>query len=1064
MTQRAAKVAPLLFGSGLCALVYQIAWLREFRLVFGASTSASAAVLAIFIGGLGVGGLLLGRRSDRHPRPLELYAQLETIVALSAAVTPGLLWLVREAYILAGGTPTLGIGFGSIVRLVLAALVLSVPTLAMGGTLPAAARAVATDDDAGRRSVGLLYGVNTLGAVTGSFLANFFMLEVFGTRRTLWLACLLNLVVAMVARHVARGLASEAAGSPPTEERVEQAAPAVFVLGAAAVSGFTFFLMEMVWYRMLGPLLGGSVFTFGLILTVVLLGIGLGGTAYSLRSSSAPATLQAFAFTCLLEAACIAAPYALGDRVAILALILRPFGSMALFWGHVLGWTLVCFVVVLPPALVAGYQFPLLIALLGRGRREVGRQIGLTYAWNTFGAIAGALAGGFGLIPLLSAPGAWRATALALLALGVCAAVVWARQRGRYRSLVVATGLAAVLVVMLGATGPTAAWRHSGIGVGRGPGVGTYSSPNALRDWLQFQRGIVRWEADGVESSVALEAIGNGLAFVINGKIDGNSRRDASTMVMGGLVGALLHPEPKRSMVIGLGLGSTAGWLAAVPSMERTDVVELEPRVLDAARACAAVNHDAMTNPRLHIATGDAREALLVSREHYDVIFSEPSNPFRAGVASLFTREYYAAIAKRLAEKGVFLQWVQAYEVDPRTIRTIYATLASVFPSVETWQIGSGDILLIASREPVVYDAALLRARLEQDPYRSAIRAAWRVADLEGVLAYFVARPSFARFIAEKQGEDLNTDDRNSVEFGFARTVDRNGLFSINDLREAARARGEDRAEVRGDVDWQRVEEERIGFYPNPGSAPVIHGQLTPEQRRLAFAIDQYNARNVGGAFSAWRSLGREPRGPVELSIVTTALAEAGDEAALPYIEQLRAFEATEGDCMLARLRARQGRLEEAASGLESALIRYRTDPWASSVVMRDALNLAAEVGVRQPALAPRLFEAVRSPFVVYADNDQRLTAMAELLSRLDLKSHCREALKPLEPYVAWSGNWLTLRRDCYVATNDPDADRAARDLTEFMRTEPVKLGDTLGITPPSTMPAGALQGRTAPR
>jgi predicted membrane-bound spermidine synthase len=216
MTQRAAKVAPLLFGSGLCALVYQIAWLREFRLVFGASTSASAAVLAIFIGGLGVGGLLLGRRSDRHPRPLELYAQLETIVALSAAVTPGLLWLVREAYILAGGTPTLGIGFGSIVRLVLAALVLSVPTLAMGGTLPAAARAVATDDDAGRRSVGLLYGVNTLGAVTGSFLANFFMLEIFGTRKTLWLACLFNLVVAMVARHVARGLASEAAGSPPT--------------------------------------------------------------------------------------------------------------------------------------------------------------------------------------------------------------------------------------------------------------------------------------------------------------------------------------------------------------------------------------------------------------------------------------------------------------------------------------------------------------------------------------------------------------------------------------------------------------------------------------------------------------------------------------------------------------------------------------------------------------------------------------------------------------------------------------------------------------------------------
>lgn len=1054
MTHRAAKVAPLLFGSGLCALVYQIAWLREFRLVFGASTSASAAVLAIFIGGLGLGGLLLGRRSDQHPRPLQLYALLETIVALSAAVTPGLLWLVREAYILAGGTPALGITFGSVVRLALAGLVLSVPTLAMGGTLPAAARAVETDDDAGRRSVGLLYGVNTLGAVTGSFLANFFMLEVFGTRKTLWLACLLNLMVAMVARHVARGLATEPAGSQAPEELAEQRAPASFVLGAAAVSGFTFFLMELVWYRMLGPILGGSVFTFGLILTVVLLGIGLGGTAYSLRSGGRPATLQAFAFTCLLEAACIAAPYALGDRVALLAQVLRPLGSMGLFWGHVLGWTIVCFLVVLPAAFVAGYQFPLLIALLGRGRREVGRQIGLTYAWNTLGAIAGSLAGGFGLIPLLTAPGAWRATALALLALGLCAAAIWARGRGGHRPLLAPAGIAVVLVVMLGATGPTAAWRHSGIGVGRGPLVNSWS-PNALRDWLRFQSAMLVWEADGIESSVALEAIGSGLAFVINGKVDGNSRGDAPTMVMSGLVGTLLHPDPKRSMVIGLGLGSTAGWLAAVPSMERTDVVELEPRVLDAARTCAAVNHDAMANPKVHIETGDAREALLVSRERYDVIFSEPSNPYRAGVASLFTREYYLAIAKRLADKGFFLQWVQAYDVDGKTIRTIYATLASVFPSVETWQVGGADMLLIASREPIAYDAAMLRARLDQEPYRSAIRATWRVTDLEGVLSFFVARSSLARFIAEREGDDLNTDDRNSVEFGFARTVDRRGLFGINDLREAARARREDRPEVRGDVNWQRVEEQRIRFYPKAGNAPTIHRGFGPEQSRLAVAIDLFGERNVAGAFAAWRSLGREPQSPTELSIVATGLADLGDEAAVPYIERLRDFQAMEGDCLMARLRAQQGRFEEAAGALESAFRRYRDDPWASAIVTGEALNLVPVIADRQPALTTRLFEALRQPFVVRADNDQRINTMAELLSRLDLKRYCREALKPLEPNISWNRNWLTLRRDCYAATKDPDAELAARDLAEFRRTEPVKLGEALGISSSSMLPAG---------
>jgi hypothetical protein len=561
---------------------------------------------------------------------------------------------------------------------------------------------------------------------------------------------------------------------------------------------------------------------------------------------------------------------------------------------------------------------------------------------------------------------------------------------------------------------------------------------------------MVVWEADGVESSVALEAIGGGLAFVLNGKIDGNSRGDSSTMVMSGLVGTLLHPEPKRSMVIGLGLGATAGWLAAVPSMERTDVVELEPRVLDAARACAAINHDAMTNPKVHITTGDAREALVVSRERYDVIFSEPSNPYRAGIASLFTREYYQAVAKRLTDKGLFLQWVQAYDVDPKTVKTIYATLASVFPSVETWQVGSADLLLLASREPVVYDGALMRARLEQEPYRSAIRATWRVTDLEGVLSFFVARSSLARFIAQKEGDDLNTDDLNTVEFGFARTVDRSGLFGVNDLRDLARARGEDRPQVRGgDVDWQHFEEQRLRFYPNPGNAPSVHAQLTPDQRRLAFAIDQFNTRNVQAAFSAWRSLGREPRSPMELSIAATGLAEAGDEAALPYIEELRGFEATEADCTLARLRTRQGRLEDAATALESAFKRYRTDPWASSVVTRETLNLAAEVGLRQPALAARLFETVRVPFTVYADNDERLNTMAELVSLLDLKRYCRDALKPLEPYVSWNRNWLTLRRDCYAATNDPEAGKAARDLKEFLKSEPVKLGDSLGMPPP---------------
>jgi spermidine synthase len=373
-------------------------------------------VLAIFIGGLGLGGWLLGRRADAHTRPLAFYAQLEGIVALSAAASPLLLTLVRQLYVVLGGTPRLGLAGGTIVRLMLSALVLAIPTVAMGGTLPAAARAITATGDQRRRQLALLYGSNTIGAVTGCLIATFLALELFGTRSTLWLAAAVNLIVAITARQMDRGIqpvvdgVSQPDGPPEGGPYLAAQAPVGFVLTASAVVGFAFFLMELVWYRMLGPLLGGSVFTFGLILAVALAGIGLGGLVYSLVGVDRPATVKAFAFTCLLEAVAIAAAFALGDRLSTLAIVFTPFSRIG-FWAQVSGWTAVTFAVVFPAALISGYQFPLLVALLGRGREGLGRQLGLAYATNTIGAIIGSLAGGFGLLPWLSAPGAWQLVA-----------------------------------------------------------------------------------------------------------------------------------------------------------------------------------------------------------------------------------------------------------------------------------------------------------------------------------------------------------------------------------------------------------------------------------------------------------------------------------------------------------------------------------------------------------------------------------------------------------------------------------------------------------------------------
>jgi spermidine synthase len=985
----------LLFGSGFCALIYQTAWLRQFRLIFGASTFATAAVLAIFMGGLGLGSALLGRRADRHPRPLRFYGNLELLIAASAALSPLLLWLIAKVYFALGGSVVLGLLGASVARLILSTLVLGVPTLLMGGTLPAAARAVETNDDAGRRRLALLYGANTLGAVAGTLLSTFFLLERLGNVRTLFVAVAVNVVVGVVARYL------ECGGHAAADRAPARPAHSTIILAAAAVVGFAFLLMELVWYRMLAPLLGGSTFTFGLILAIALLGIGLGGAAYAFWGGNRQATRAGFALTCSLEAAAIAIPFALGDRIAVLANLLRAVGAEG-FGGYVFGWSVVTVIVVFPAAVVAGIQFPLLISLLGSGRDDVGHQVGLAYAWNTAGAIAGSLAGGFGILPLLTAPGTWRLVVV-LLAL---TAIAFSR-----RSLLVAIGAVALTFTL----GPTAVWRHSGIGAGRAP---AHDSPNAIREWIHRERRTLVWDADGRESSVALIDPAD-FAFVVNGKVDGSARGDAGTQVMSGLVGAILHGHPRTALVIGLGTGSTAGWYGAIPSMERVDAVELEPAVLRVAAACAPVNRDVLHNPKVHIRIADAREVLLTTREKYDLIFSEPSNPYRAGIASLFTREFYRAASGRLREDGIFLQWVQAYDVDAQTIRTIYATMHSVFPFVETWTTDSGDLVLMATKLPLPHDAVALRARVAQEPFRSAMSNAWRTESLEGFLAHFIAPDALARELAKD--EALNTDDRTPIEFGFARGLGGKERFDMNELAALARSRREDRPDVAG-IDWQRFAAERATI-PWLSDGGVRHK-----------AAADYDDGHLVDVVNAWRAHRWTPVNSGELVELGESFADAGDDLATTFAEQLRPLRPIDADAIEARLQFRRGNHAASAALLRRAFTASRRDPWPSVDLAGRALDIAT-ILANQRAYAAPMFQALAQPFAAGQWNDVRRQYRA--LIGIDMEGcgpHAAAALRAMEPWPPWNEKMLKARARCYGTS------AAREDLEEWRRSEPAPL------------------------
>jgi len=1037
------RIAFLVFGSGFCAIVYQTVWMREFRLVFGASTGATAAVLAIFMGGLGLGSAFFGKRVDLSTEPLAFYGRLELGVTVVTALTPLLIGLINAIYFFLGGSSSMGAIGATPVRLVLAALVLGLPTFLMGGSLPAVARAVESDSDIARRNLAILYGANTLGAVLGAFFSTFVMIEHLGNRATLWTACVVNLLIAFGAI-ILSSLSDPIDSEPKADDRAVTATASPRALfAAAAVVGFAFFLIELVWYRLLTPLLGGTTYTFGLILALALLGIGLGGCAFGLFTRNVRPTLGAFALTCVLEGLFFMLPYALGDSLAVLALLLRPLNASG-FLGSIFGWTIVAGIVVLPGAFLSGIQFPLLVAIIGQGQDGVGRDVGLMYAWNTVGAILGSLAGGFFMFPMIGALATWRLSALLLTATGF---VCWlATLRGkRFRFYVPVLCLATV--AMSFSVGPTAVWRHGGIGAGRASVNGGATTRNSIRDFENYQRRILKWETDGRESAVALTA-DQGLSFVVNGKIDGNARFDAPTQIISGLLGAFLHAAPRHALVVGLGTGSTAGWLGAVPSMVRVDVAELEPSVVHVAEVCSSVNHDALHNPKVNVVFGDGREILLTTRQKYDLIASEPSNPYRAGVAGFYTADFYRDVASKLNKDGLFLQWMQAYEIDARTIRTIYKTFQSVFPYVQTWDTQPNDLLLIGSFHPISMDAARLRTRVTEEPFKSAFLHVWRVNDLEGVLAHYVAGSVAAGHLAD-QGS-LNTDDHTIVEFAFARTLGVTSRVSTHEMKTVGRLYQDDFPSVQGFVDRDRVENRRFSTITALDAAPFRMSTISPEQYSRSDTHLAYVKGDYARVISAWTSQHLSPEDPSEILNYADSAASMANESALGYADRLEAIEPLDADLVRAHYYLRKGEYRTAAASLAKAFEGARWDPWMSRTAAMHGFQMVGELVQKEPAVAPGLYESLSQQWAAGFLDQKRLETLAILGSSMGTPGHCNPflsaAIQHFEPAVPWKEDFLRTRLVCAEETNVPAPARARNDLRDYLRNEPEPLSEGLRL------------------
>jgi spermidine synthase len=1036
----------LVFASGCAALVFQIAWMRELRLVFGATTAATAAVLAIFMAGLGLGSALLGKLADRVANPLRMYGLLELGIALSTAATPWLITLASSVYYRFGGQESLGIAAATAVRLMLAAAIMAVPTILMGGTLPAAVRAVTSSTDAKRRALAVLYGSNTLGAVCGAAAATFLALELLGTRATLLAGCGLGMLAGIIAVALSRG-ASPLPIAQPSEKGLEARGKVTLprddvsphpslVYVTAALLGFTFFALELVWYRMLGPILGGTTFTFGLILCVALFGIGAGGIAYHALFRRLQPSWPALAATCGLEALLTIVPYALGDRLALLAAWRAQ--SAASFGQLIAGWALVTGIVILPVSFIAGIQFPLLIALLGQGRAAVSRHLGLVYAWNTFGAIAGSLVAGFGGMPLLTAPGMWRAIAitLAVLSLGIFAAspspapgksLAFAR-----RTTLGIAALALTSISLAFAQGPTAVWRHGGIGARR---VALPAQPNELREWINERRHVLVWEAEGIESSVGILGE-NGLAFVVNGKSDGNALDDAATQIGAAILGAALHDDPKTGLVIGLGTGESAGWLADMRKVEHVDVVELEPAIDEMATLCRDVNRDALNHPEVRRIYNDGREFVFTTDNKYDIVISEPSNPYRAGVAALYTSEFYQVARRRLNPGGMFIQWLQAYEVDATTVHIVIATARSVFKHVEVWQTLAADLQLVCSDTPIENSVAELRERIASGALREALAIAWNVHDVEGLLSHFVANSQWGDAISRLTDLPRNTDDRTVLEYRFAKSVGRFQGFAVEPLRYELKTKGYHQPTLAGGpVDWNTVElrRQQLNFLFNGQLSTALLPQ--PHDRALVEALSKYQFNDFAGALAIWPAEHRHPTDHVLQLVLARTYAELAQRDSLELLAAAEQAFPIDAAAVRAIYNWRAGHAAESVEALDRFYSLLRERPWIIPFVSEAATFGTADIAKAYPEFAPRLYRLLSQPYACNRFNYIRQITRVKVAHEIAPETVV-EALTELEPYVPWSAEILEIRAKAYAAVKHRLAGRAEREWQQFQKLQ----------------------------
>jgi len=837
------------FFSGAAGLIYQVVWTRMLTQIFGNTTYAIATVLSAFMAGLAIGSYVFGQIADRGKNDFLLYGLLEAGVGIYGFLVP---WIFSAAQKIYGPIFGLNENYPFLFNLVLFFLsfvLLVFPTLLMGATLPVLSRFFVRSFAQFGRRVGDLYATNTLGAVIGCAAAGFVLIPTLGMQKTVFVAAGANLLIAAVILVVDRlrektpvesvaETAAEAAAEKAAEAEPQSSSMLRWVLLTSfALSGFASLVYENAWTRALTLVIGSSIYSFSTMLVTFLVGLALGGFIYARFLGDRPARLSTFGLVELWVGLAALATIPLFERLPLIFIrLLHGFGDTFSVFLYL--QIFLSALVMFAPTVLLGMTFPLVARLFTQSLYRVGSGVGNSYAANTVGAVVGAFAGGFILIPNLGVQNTIIFAVVMNLLIGA-----WLVTSDPKLSFFSRYGLGlAVLVLAVVVPLKIRRWDPHILTSGVTIYADRYESlpTNSLRI-EEMKRDDVLFYREGLTTTVSVHRIPGSdyVYFKSNGKIDG-SYGDALSQLMTSYIAMLLHPKAETALTIGLGSGMSAKALATFPSLKTIEVIEIEPAMIDASKYFnrASVKLDklppgvtfpaddaksrvwynekerqlyykgvmeseartelmnrsedldyrgaidrlsrnarhsrhssVLEDPRVHVIPTDGRNYILATPKFYDVITAEPSNPWIAGIANLYTREFYRVIKSKIKDDGIFAQWFHNYSMSPDDFRMVFRTFVEAFPYVSLWSMKESDFLLIGSKKEQKFDYPAVKKIYDSNKMLQSDLEYLGLSDVYAVQGFY--RMNRENFLAFSKGAAINTDDGAELEFSAPKNLRR---------------------------------------------------------------------------------------------------------------------------------------------------------------------------------------------------------------------------------------------------------------------------------------------------